>query len=101
MAVTAGPNDSPQQCERCGTTTLHRPDAEGKLHCLKCLTEQLAAPAKIEPAAIPVAPGGAKREEVVVRTPLGEHVRNGLVAGVLAVICIIIWAHACGAMNGG
>ena len=35
--VQAGPNDVPGPCPRCGTMTLHRPGADGQLHCLNCV----------------------------------------------------------------
>ena len=82
--MQAAPGDIPEHCDSCGSVQLHRPDGRSVLHCLGCLTRP--APRR-------------ERDEAVTTTPLGEHVRNGLVAGVLAVICIVIWAQACSGLH--
>lgn len=80
-----GPSDTPAPCSRCGSVQLHRPDAAGAMHCLRCMTS----------------PTEAKQPPVVdVRmrpSPIGDSVVRILVVLILFFVIIGVYSHACNA----
>lgn len=78
--VQAGPNDVPGPCPRCRTMTLHRPGADGQLHCLNCLM------ASMQPALRPqvmAPPPHVAQPQPVVQVIQTHQPEGGVVRGTI------------------
>jgi hypothetical protein len=87
MAIPVGPGDVPSSCAVCGQVTLHRPDSDGKLHCMACLARG-AQPSVAPVPAQPKKQGG----DVVV----GTIKTAGFIVAVLFLLSIATCVGVCG-----
>jgi len=89
--MQAAPIDVPTRCDKCESVQLHRPDGDGALHCLRCLTAP-AIKRSVEPTGDP--PMLDVRPRAM---PLGDQFRNAVIVVVLLFVIVLTFGSTCGA----
>lgn len=72
-------------CSRCGTTTTHRPDDAGRLHCVACMIEDSMNP---NPASDTPTPLGIPRVPPAVEDEPKRRSPGEIVAAVATVLIV-------------